>query len=324
MMNMHTHPSSSLIIGSSGQVAQALFRELSEVEGQNPIRSSRKPSNPGDLEIDLADQRSIRAGLRSFWTRTPPAESVIFLPGAWTHVDGCEQDPARCFLTNTEGARIVAELVAEAGAHLVFFSSEYVFGAAEYRNGATGPFSENDAPDPCSVYGESKAKAEQAIMDAGLVSRATIVRTTVVYSWRAQDMNFPMQLRRYLQDCISGKSGLAKFRIPVDQITTPTYAADLAQATVALAKKRTAGIWHVCGRDRLSRAEFTEKLAQAFGFEWKHVRDNFHLAPTKELGQIARRPLSAGLNTDKAVLHGLRIGTLAEALTALPTSALDR
>jgi dTDP-4-dehydrorhamnose reductase len=84
-------------------------------------------------------------------------------------------------------------------------------------------------------------------------------------------------------------------RLPSDQIGNPTYAPDLAEAVIQLAGLGASGIYNVVGRDRLSRYEFARAAARLFGL------DERLLVPTStaQLGQVAARPLDAGLTVDK-------------------------
>ena len=66
----------------------------------------------------------------------------VFLTGALTHVDRCENERDLCWRMNAEGPGVVAEECARLGYKLTHFSTEYVFGQAEYEGGAVGPFSE--------------------------------------------------------------------------------------------------------------------------------------------------------------------------------------
>jgi dTDP-4-dehydrorhamnose reductase len=125
-------------------------------------------------------------------------------------------------------------------------------------------------------------------------------------------MNFLMQYLRQLELWREGKRP-APFRVPADQISTPTYAPALAEASCLLREKRQGGIVHYAGSDLLSRRELVERVIAAFGFPREESLRGFSFLPTRALGQAARRPLSAGLRTEKARALGCRALSLAEA-----------
>ena len=114
----------------------------------------------GRRQLDLADAVAVGALVEEV------SPTVVFLAGAFTHVDGCEQEPQRARQVNVEGARASAAAAKAAGALLVFYSSEYVF------DGKHGPFRETDTPQPLSVYGRTKLEAERAIETSGVDAMA--------------------------------------------------------------------------------------------------------------------------------------------------------
>jgi dTDP-4-dehydrorhamnose reductase len=220
---------------------------------------------------------------------------LVLLCSAMTNVDGCEKDQNRAVKVNAEGPALVAEECRKAGTKLVYFSTEYVF------DGVSGPYSEEDAPNPLSVYGRTKLEGEKAAL---ALPGALSVRTTVVYSYDAASRNFIMQL-------IAARKAGAKMRVPSDQYSNPTYAPELAAAVLDLAEKGASGVFNVVGPDWLNRYEFALKACEDFGF----APDFLEPRLTAELGQAAARPLKAGLKTDKlAAVLGRRLPPATESL----------
>lgn len=295
----------TIIIGASGQVARSLLERLHQLNDREILVTS---SSQKGAVLDLSNPESIRSFLGSL----PKTEAAteVFLVGAMTHVDRCETEKDRCQQINFEGPRLVAQLCAERGFQLVFFSSEYVFGESEYQGGAVGPFSEADSPAPTSFYGKSKLDAEEAIQS--ILPTSLILRTTMVFSWDPKGMNFFMQVWRYLRDLQSGGQP-PMFRIPEDQISSPTYAPALAAAAIFLQRKGASGIVNIVGSDCLSRRDFVSRIIDAFAFSPEMKEEKFQYLKTKELGQVAKRPLTAGLKTDKARALGATIFSLEQA-----------
>lgn len=276
----------ALIIGAAGQVggtlaAQCVRRRI-EVYG-----TSRK--GQGFLYLDLADADSIKD---SFEKARP---DTVLLCSAMTHVDNCERDPELARRVNVAGTELVAAECRRAGARLVYFSTEYVF------DGSAGPYDEAAPANPVSVYGRTKLEGELAAL---AVKDALSVRTTVVYSHNPASKNFIMQL-------ISNHRSGARMRVPSDQFSNPTYAPELASAVLDLVEKNASGIYNVVGPDWLNRYDFALKACAAFGFSPDFLEPRL----SGELGQAARRPLKAGLRTEKlAARLGRRLPPVEESL----------
>jgi dTDP-4-dehydrorhamnose reductase len=140
--------------------------------------------------------------------------------------------------------------------------------------------------------------AEQRILDAH--PNPLILRTTVVYGTDPGQKNFLYSLRRLLS---AGKT----MRVPADQVSTPTFNADLAAATVALVAAKASGIFHACGPDLLHRYDFAVMAAGMMGLDPSGING----VSTAELQQKAPRPLRAGLISDKlrTYLPGIEMRT---------------
>jgi CDP-6-deoxy-D-xylo-4-hexulose-3-dehydrase len=270
----------ALVIGASGLTGSALVRTL-EAEGWAVTGTAMSRPRHGLRALDLADAAAVSALIHEL------APNVVFLAAAFTHVDGCEDDPARARRVNVDGPRACATACHAIGGVLVFYSSEYVF------DGEHGPYGETDAPHPISVYGQTKLEAERAIEAVGV--EALIIRTTGVYGWDRTSKNFAMQVWQRLS---AGET----MRVPSDQVSTPTLVDSLAEISVRLVELGLGGVVHVSGRDRLSRVEFARRLASTFALDPGLVQG----VATAELGQRAPRPLAGGLKTER--LHGL-LGT---------------
>jgi dTDP-4-dehydrorhamnose reductase len=206
----------------------------------------------------------------------------VFCPAALTFVDYCEDHPDEARRVNRDAPAALAEAAASIGAGFVFYSSDYIF------DGRAGPYAEEDAPSPLSVYGRSKLQGERAVLRAS--SRSLVVRTTGVYGPEPQEKNFVYQLLRRL-----GAS--EPIAVPRDQLSTPTYNRDLAAASVALAEGEARGIYHVAGPEALNRHAFAVLAAAVFGLDAALVMG----AKTADLGQRARRPLQGGLRVDRVM-----------------------
>lgn len=263
----------ALVVGASGFVGSYLRAALAR-RGHEVWGTYHANPAPGLVPLDISDGRAVGALV----ARLGP--EVVFIPAAVPNVDWCETHPVESFRVNVAGLANLLRAGRVCRARPVFFSTEYVF------DGTAGPYSETDRPAPLSVYGRQKLAGERMVLagpPGGLV-----LRTTVVYGWEARPRNFGQRLLSELRE---GR----RVRVPEDQISSPTYVVDLAEAACRLAERGSSGLYHVAGCQRASRLEFARALAETFGL------DGSLLVPvsTAELGQRAARPLKAGLRVDK-------------------------
>jgi dTDP-4-dehydrorhamnose reductase len=264
----------ALVIGASGQVGGALLEAL-RARGHEAVGTYAHNPAEGLAPLDVTDRAAVGRAVsqaRPDW---------VLCPAGLTHVDYCEEHPAEAFAINRDGALHTAREAGRAGAGFVFYSTEYVF------DGERGPYTEEDEARPLSVYGRSKWEGERAVLAE--MARAVVVRTTVVYGPDRQEKNFVYQLMR---NCRSGQG----MRIPADQVSSPTYNEDLAQATVELCERDLGGVYHLAGDGVLDRFAFARLACEVFGL------DPSYLTPvaTAMLGQKAPRPLKGGLTIAKA------------------------
>ena len=224
--------------------------------------------------------------------------NAIYCVGGMTNVELCEEERDLAIHTNCYGPKVLAKVANERNIPFVYFSTEYIF------DGVNGPYDEEAAASPISGYGISKWQGEEAVLD--VCSRALILRTTVVYGPDDAQKNFLYSLRRAL---MAGDS----FRVPEDQISTPTYNRDLANATLRLVEAGATGVFNVCGPELLSRLQFAVYAARFWGLDTGLVSG----VPTSGLVQRAPRPLNAGLLIDKLqnIYPEVRMRGLADSLS---------
>lgn len=285
-----------LVVGASGQVGAAIAVALERRGESVPVRSSRV-GRPGWLRLDAAELVDSSRELAAVGEIDP---DLIVCAGGTTFVDGCEREPEACFRANATGPAALAAFAYERRVPFVFFSSDYVFGG---RAAVPGPYGEKAETDPLSVYGRSKLAGERAVLAEH--PGALIVRTTVVYGPDTAGKNFLYTLLRHLA---TGQ----RLRVPMDQVSTPTYNRDLAEAVLELVDCGASGVMHVAGPELMDRLEFAREVAGFFGLDASCVEG----VTTASLGQAAARPLHSGLSTGRLeqLLPLLRRHTLREAL----------
>ncbi len=264
-----------LVLGASGQVGNRLVHQARQRYGDGAVQGTyqRHPSE-GLIQADFADAE----GLERIVLESEPGAVVI--SGAFAWVDGCESDPDRVRRVNVDAPAAVARACRQIDAAPVLLSTDYVF------DGEDGPYREDQEMNPLNRYGASKQQAEEATL--ANEGQALVIRTTVVYSWDPGGNNFLMQVVQRLD---KGQS----LRLPVDQLNTPTYAPDLAQAILELLEHQASGVYNVAGPDALYRHEFALRIANLGGFP-PPVMETL---PSSELGAAAQRPLQGGLICQK-------------------------
>ena len=185
-------------------------------------------------------------------------------------MDGAEVDPQSAAAVNVGGTRHVAEL----GAPLVYYSTDYVFDGRRDM-----PYVESDAPNPLSAYGRTKLYGEGA---AG--EDAWIIRTSGVFS--EDGTNFVTTMLRLARE----RNEVA---VVDDQRTAPTYAAHLAAATREVIQ-RPHGVWHVAADGDCTWAELAEAIFEEAGTATKVRR-----VTSGELARPATRPAYSVLRSEK-------------------------
>lgn len=272
----------AVVVGGSGQIGGWLLRILAE-RGHEVIGTYHQVPTPGLVHLDASDLERAAAWLRD---RRP---DVVFYPAGFTWVDGCERDPARARSANLDQPLNLARTAVALGARFVSFSTDYVF------DGRSGPYDEDAATNPLSVYGRAKLDAEDALADESGGAGLT-VRTSWVFGPERQGKNFAYQLVKALGE---GKT----IDCPSDQVSSPSYGPDVARAVVSLVEAGVSGLIHVVGPEVLGRVEFARAIARAFGLDPAGIVAR----TTVELGQGAPRPLNGGLLAPRldALLPGL-------------------
>ena len=192
-----------LLTGAGGQVGGALRRLLQD--RANIVAPTRET-------FDLSQPAGLAEKLDSI------GPDLIINPAAYTAVDRAEDEREMAFRVNAESPEVIAQWAARRGVPLVHFSTDYVFDGSGER-----PWREDSAPNPLSVYGESKLAGDRAIAGAG--GRHLIARTSWVYA--ATGANFLKTIVR-----LAGER--EELRIVADQIGAPTTADAIARAMVAI------------------------------------------------------------------------------------------
>jgi dTDP-4-dehydrorhamnose reductase len=268
-----------LVIGSNGMLGRDLVQEW---QSHEVIPATSR-------DADVRDFEQVR---RLVSTATP---DWIILAAAYTDVDRAESDPERSFSVNREGARNVALSAKEAGAKLLYVSTDYVFDGNSAR-----PYEPNDPVHPLSVYGASKAAGEQAIRET--LDQWIIARTSWLFG--ASSACFPEKILRAAET-------QPELKVVNDQFGSPTYSKDLAGAIRELVRTEARGVLHITNAGSCSWFEFAKEILLKAG------RATL-VSPisTAEAHRPARRPAYSVLSPRALIAYGIRLRNWQEALGA--------
>ncbi|MHB1132316.1 MAG: dTDP-4-dehydrorhamnose reductase [Chloroflexota bacterium] len=248
-----------LIAGSQGQLGQIIQR----------VWTRHEVIAPPEAEFDITDWPT---ALRVVTVVRP---DVVLNAAAYTDVDGCEAKPDLAYKVNALGPRHLASACLSSGAALLHISTNCVF-----DGNATRPYLEFDPVNPISVYGASKQAGDIAVRD--VLARHYIVRTAWLYS--ALGRNFVKTIIRLSAE----RPGLD---MVADEISSPTYAPDLALALEAVIAEPLYGTYHFVNEGECSRLQFAAEIARLAG------REDYPLRPISlsEYPRPSRPPLYSPL-----------------------------
>jgi dTDP-4-dehydrorhamnose reductase len=265
------------IFGATGLLGKALL-EQGKADGVVGL---------GSKDADIRDAGAVRAAVE----RTQP--ECIVNAAAYTDVDGCESNRELAFAVNCQGAVNVAAAAKAARAQLISLSTDYVF------DGRSNEPYETTAPRaPRSVYGNSKAQAEEGI--AKILPTACIVRTSWLFGVGGKcfpDTILKMAEKRPSLDVVD------------DQRGSPTHAPDLARAIIQLCHRNATGIVHVTNAGECSWFEFAREIVSAAGFD-AQVRPT----TSEKFVRPAERPKYSVLSARSREQYGIAMPHWKEAL----------
>ena len=204
---------------------------------------------------------------------------------AYTAVDKAEDDTELCEKINATAVKNLGLAAAETGAGIIHVSTDYVFDGTSCR-----PYSEDMPTKPCSVYGKTKLKGEKNLLKA--CPNAIIIRTAWLYSPFGNN---------FVKTMIKLGSERESLNVIFDQVGTPTYALDLADAILKAMDQTIdtdhdkGGVYHFSNEGVCSWYDFTIKIHEIAGINTCKVNP----IETKDYPTKAARPHYSVLNKTK-------------------------
>lgn len=262
-----------LLTGASGQLGRC-------VQDVFPKEWQLFAFNSQELDITSLEQVEV-----VFEDIKPDA---VINAAAYTKVDQAESEADLAFRVNAAGVYHLALCSKKHGSRLIHISTDYVFDGTKRE-----PYTEIDPINPINVYGQSKLAGENLALATHI--NTLILRTSWVFSEYGN--NFLKTMLRI------GKNN-PELRIVSDQIGTPTYAGDIANAIIHLLKnhREERGILNISGKDICSWAEFAKLIFQVTSQATpQYPVPNVTEILTEEYPTAARRPLYSVLSRSRAI-----------------------
>ena len=272
-----------LVTGAAGQVGQDLLDVLAggtPLGGDPSFQPDGLPIGSDEFavmglthhDLDITDPDAVNR------TVAMARPDVIIHLAAYTAVDKAESDEETCIAVNALGTGALSDAAHAVGAHFIAVSTDYVYDGTKQE-----PYVETDATNPLGVYGRSKLAGEELCRPED-----TVVRTSWVMGVRGRNV------LHVIGDRVEKGEPV---RFVTDQIGTPTFAADLARALIALVRRRPGGVWHLANCGTTSWYEVARSAAELFGAPADFVTPIL----TSELtpAPAATRPAHSSLSTAK-------------------------
>lgn len=251
-----------IVTGASGLVGRAVVAHVA-AEGETALGFDH-------AGLDVSDEAAIEN------TVVSERPDVVVNCAAWTDVDGCESHREHALAANARGPELLALACRKIDALFIHISTDYVFDGTKQ-----GFYTQEDGPNPISMYGVSKLEGERR-------ARAAWARTIIVRSGYI----FGVGGTNFLSTLIARASRGERLMAIMDAEGTPTYATDLASRILDLARLDRPDLYHVVNAgEGVSFAEFAASALEKAGFE----EDLLQPITLDSLDRPARRPRNSRL-----------------------------
>jgi dTDP-4-dehydrorhamnose reductase len=263
-----------LVTGGNGQLG-------------NEMRIVSQPSKDRYIFTDVVEQDGVQTTILDITNLEAIRKivrdndvKVIVNCAAYTNVDGAESNQELAELLNAKAPQNLAIVMKEVDGLLVHISTDYVFGKEPYNT----PCREDMVGTPTGVYGLTKLHGEQNIMASGC--KYVIIRTAWLYSEFGKN---------FVKTMLNLTATRPELKVVFDQVGTPTYAYDLAQAIVWIIERPVEGIYHYSNEGVCSWYDFTKMIAEYSG----HTDCNIQPCHSDEFPSPVKRPAFSVLDKTK-------------------------
>lgn len=271
----------ALLIGSNGQVGTEIVRAWKDAPGLCEIDLTGLTH--ADLEI--TDKTAVQETLAAV------QPDIVINTAGFLRVDECERVPEQAFAVNAIAVKHLAEAASIYGSYFIQFSTDYVFDG--YKS---TPYQETDQTTPLNSYGLSKLAGEYFVRYC-LPDSHLIVRTSGVFGPAGSTNKGGNFIETMLRLAATGR----ELTVVNDQAFSPTYAPDLAQATLALIAADAHGTVHISNSGATNWHEFASTAFSLAGLE-PQVR----AVTSSEYASAAIRPRYSVLDNQRSIGFGIR------------------
>jgi dTDP-4-dehydrorhamnose reductase len=271
------------VAGARGQLGAAIVRQFTPRHEVIPLAHE---------DLDISDDQAVRAAIE----RLRP--EVIINCAAYNDVDGAEDEPVGALSVNAFAVRALADSAAATGATLVHFSTDFVFDGT-----ASAAYTEEDRPNPRSVYAASKLLGEWFAADA---PRWYVLRVESLFGQIRGARPAKGSVAGILTKLMAGEEA----RVFEDRTVSPTYVVDAARATSELLELQApSGLYHCVNAGSCTWLAFARALARQAGVEAR-------LVPVRmaDMRLRAERPLYCALSIQKLASAGIVMPTWQDAI----------
>lgn len=227
-------------------------------------------------ELDITSRESVLSFV------TDNDIQLIVNCAAYTNVDRAESDETTALRINAEAVSYLAEAMKQVDGTLIHVSTDYVFGG----NKNNTPCSEDEPSNPTGAYGRTKLAGEQAALSC----RSLIFRTAWLYSEYGKN---------FLLTMLNLTATKPELKVVFDQVGTPTYAGDLANAIFGIIEEESfrehQGIYHFSNEGVCSWYDFAKEIARQSG----HTACNIQPCHSDEFPSPVKRPAYSVLDKTK-------------------------
>ena len=262
-----------LVTGAFGQVGRSLLNSL-HANLKIIWTGTHIPKGGSGFHLDILDRINIRELINLH------QPDILINLAALTNVDFCEKNPVLAKKINVNGVSNICDIFK---GKIIQLSTDYVF------DGKNGPYIEEDKVSPLSIYGKTKLEAEKIIINHNPDN--LILRGNVLYDYNKYTK------ASFLNWVINSLNQKISINVVNDQINNPTWTKSMSHVISSCIEKGISGIYHWGDANFISRYKFAKMIAE------KYSLDDSLINPitTKELGQLAPRPLNSGLIADKLI-----------------------
>lgn len=278
-----------LITGANGQLGLAINQVIQE---RTDLNITIINTDVGDataycpITLDITNPVAVMNLIQSI------KPEIVINCAAFTAVDLCESEKERAYRINAIGAKNLAVAANDFDAKFVHVSTDYVFNGENNR-----PYTEEDTPNPNSVYGTTKLDGEKLVREHCV--KHFIVRTAWLYG---NGKNFVRTMIRLMDEN-------KDIRVVNDQYGCPTSAMELAKAIISLMETEEYGIYHGVCDGGTTWYEFAVEIFKQLGLDVRVTP-----IETSEYPTPAKRPAYSILSNNKLKNIGIHFKPWREAL----------